>query len=508
MKKFFYRRIMAFTLTFMLVFGMVPATVFASYEEFDTGRPPPPQQTHQPQQGQQFQQPQQTQQTPQNYPGNTNARYTLPNVHPPRPLGGRDYFDTSRLNWAGSGIAYLYISCANLCGPSQWGKFAEDTMSSVTKSAIQSAVIGSIGWQNLAGIDSALKPLLAVDIIENLGGTLAHREAQRVCRGYGAVITQSLVASNIPGVRRLAIDFNSVLISPPRPQHPRLLIRSSTLGSPPVRQGTTTQFYAILEGAGNQRSMVTWSVTGGNAGTHIDPTSGLLTVDINQSTVENLRIRAVSTVNPLVYGTLNVQVGHHPTIATSVTISPANPTVQRSSQIDFNVEILATGGHWDGNAAIRPHLVVWTVEGNTSVNTRFMPTSAANQWRGRLFVAPDEQAETLLVRATSSPTTDTSNFTPSLTYTNIGETVVNVTGSAVSAINISPRPESMERDSTIQLSATVQGVGNFSQDVVWSVSNNNNPYTRIDSEWITNYSSWRKRQQYSRNGDGTRWNCS
>jgi len=72
-----------------------------------------------------------------------------------------------------------------------------------------------------------------------------------------------------------------------------------------VIPGQTQQFNAIVHGTNNPAQTVTWSVTGGGSGTSIN-TNGLLTVS-NSENAASLTVRATSTVNTSVSGTVIVK---------------------------------------------------------------------------------------------------------------------------------------------------------------------------------------------------------
>jgi outer membrane protein OmpA-like peptidoglycan-associated protein len=78
-----------------------------------------------------------------------------------------------------------------------------------------------------------------------------------------------------------------------------------------VPQGSTQQFSAQVAGTNNPPQTVTWSVTGGDAGTSINQ-NGLLTVGANQAP-GNLTVRATSTADTSRSGTATVTVPAPPT---------------------------------------------------------------------------------------------------------------------------------------------------------------------------------------------------
>ena len=93
-----------------------------------------------------------------------------------------------------------------------------------------------------------------------------------------------------------------------------------------VNRGSTQQFSASVTGTNNPSQTVTWSVTGGGAGTSISP-NGLLTVGPNQSPGA-LTVRATSTFNTTRSGTAAVTVPA-PTPAPAPTPQPVSNNMVR-----------------------------------------------------------------------------------------------------------------------------------------------------------------------------------
>ena len=78
----------------------------------------------------------------------------------------------------------------------------------------------------------------------------------------------------------------------------------------------------------------------------------------------------------------------NPTTVTTVTVTPAAPTVKKGDVQVFSAAVTGTGNWSNG--------VVWSVTGATQ------PVRSQIDWTGKLLVAPDEVNTTLTVTATST----------------------------------------------------------------------------------------------------------
>ncbi|MDR2485225.1 MAG: hypothetical protein LBD55_07510 [Treponema sp.] len=146
-----------------------------------------------------------------------------------------------------------------------------------------------------------------------------------------------------------------------------------------VVKGRTRQFSAEVKGGHKQT--VTWTVTGGTAGTSIS-SEGLLSVAANE-TAAALKVTAASTEDPTKSGIATVAV----TVSTitGVTVSPDDATVVKGGTRQFSAEV--KGDHEPEQT------VTWTVTGGTA------KTSISSE--GLLFVAANETAAALKVTAAS-----------------------------------------------------------------------------------------------------------
>ena len=176
-----------------------------------------------------------------------------------------------------------------------------------------------------------------------------------------------------------------------------------------VAKGGTMQFSAAVSGTNHPAQTVTWSVSGGSAGTAID--DGLLTVAAHE-TAASLTVRATSTINTGVYGTATVTVVEAPAV-TGVTVNPPSATVTRGGTQIFIAAVTGTN-----NPA---QTVTWSVSGAGAGTTII---------GGLLTVAADETAVSLTVTATSTVDT-TKHGTASVTVTHSPLTgAVIISGSA------------------------------------------------------------------------------
>ena len=215
-----------------------------------------------------------------------------------------------------------------------------------------------------------------------------------------------------------------------------------TPANPSVVKGGTQQFSATVIGTNNPAQTVTWSVTGGGAGTSITSTAGLLTVAVGE-TAATLTVTATSTVDATKSGAASVTVTEPPPTVTNVTVTPATANVLRGETQQFSATV--TGTH---NPA---QTVTWNVTGGgagTSITTA-----------GLLTVAADETAVTLTVRATST-----------VDATKSGTASVTVPVPTVTSVTVSPATATVLKGETQQFSAAVVGTNNPAQTVTWSVT--------------------------------------
>ena len=216
-----------------------------------------------------------------------------------------------------------------------------------------------------------------------------------------------------------------------------------------VEKGKTQQFSATVTGTNNPAQTVTWSVTGGSAGTSIS-TSGLLTVAAGE-TATSLTVTAKSTVDTTKSGSATATVVT-PTTVTSVTVTPSTVSVEKGATQQFTATVLGTGNPSTA--------VTWSVAASGS-----QPVTSTISSTGQLTVAPGEVNTVLIVKATS-----TSDATKSGTATVNVKAATGVT--TVTGVTVSPDRVDVPKGSTYQFTAGVSGTGNPSQDVTWTLTGN------------------------------------
>jgi hypothetical protein len=142
----------------------------------------------------------------------------------------------------------------------------------------------------------------ALFILNELQKRGISRGSFSVPEGHGAVTLFGINEEDLMPNRRVIVLVQPVVVPPVA------TVTSVTIvpGTTTVPQGSTQQFNATVTGTNNPPQTVTWSVTGGGAGTSISPT-GLLTVGSNQSP-GSITVTAASTADTTKTGTANVTV--------------------------------------------------------------------------------------------------------------------------------------------------------------------------------------------------------
>ena len=221
-----------------------------------------------------------------------------------------------------------------------------------------------------------------------------------------------------------------------------------------VEVGETKQFTATVSGTGYYNRSVIWTVTGSsNAGTFIS-SNGVLTVATDE-TAEELTVKATAKGDGTTSADATVTVTQPATI-TGVTVTPATATVEAGKTQEFTAKVEGTGDVSQD--------VTWTVEGKNSTSTTISAT-------GLLTVAADETAEELTVKATAKG--------DGITY---GTAKVTVTQPAtITGVTVDPATATVEAGKTQEFTAKVEGTGDVSQDVTWTVEGKNSTSTTISA---------------------------
>ena len=169
-----------------------------------------------------------------------------------------------------------------------------------------------------------------------------------------------------------------------------------------VARGQSRQFTATVNGTNSPSQGVTWSITGGGTGTSIS-TSGFLSVSASEP-ANTIKIRATSNYDNTKYGTATVNVTG--ALVASVVVSPTNVNVAVGNTQQFTASVSGTGNPSQS--------VTWRVENQNSSSTSINSS-------GRLTVASNETANTLIVTATS--TIDSNKMgTATVTVSTVGGT--------------------------------------------------------------------------------------
>ena len=222
-----------------------------------------------------------------------------------------------------------------------------------------------------------------------------------------------------------------------------------------VEVGETRRFTAEVKGTGDyyNRSVV-WTVSdSSNAGTFIS-SNGVLTVATDE-TATTLTVTATAVGDRDISATATVTVTQPATI-TGVTVTPTAATVEAGGTQQFTAKVTGTGDYNEN--------VTWTVSGKKSDDTTISED-------GVLTVATDETATTLTVTATA-----VGNSGKSATAT------VTVTQPAtITGVTVEPDTATVEAGKTQEFSAKVEGTGDVSQDVTWTVEGKNSTSTTISA---------------------------
>lgn len=149
-----------------------------------------------------------------------------------------------------------------------------------------------------------------------------------------------------------------------------------TPGNPSVQKGATQQFMASVIGTNNPAQTVTWTVTGGKAGTSISNT-GLLTVAADE-TAATLTVGATSTADTSKSGTATVTVTSAPvsTYALTVTNGSGSGSYEEGATVTITANAPAAGQQFK-EWTISPSVVFTNGTSRNSATANFtMPDEA------------------------------------------------------------------------------------------------------------------------------------
>ena len=223
-----------------------------------------------------------------------------------------------------------------------------------------------------------------------------------------------------------------------------------------VEAGGTQRFTATVTGTGGVSQEVTWTVSGSESEkTTIE--NGLLTVAAGE-TAKELTVTATANGDKTKSATATVTVTQPATI-TGVTVEPNTANVEAGETQQFTAKVEGTGDYNES--------VTWTVSGNESDDTTIE--------NGVLTVATDETATTLTVTATA--------VGDGTTY---GTATVTVTQPAtITGVTVTPATATVEAGGARQFTAKVEGTGDVSKEVTWSVSGSNAGTTISENGLLT-----------------------
>ena len=227
-----------------------------------------------------------------------------------------------------------------------------------------------------------------------------------------------------------------------------------------VRAGESVQLRAAVSGTYEPSQSVTWRVSSNAAGTGVVTpgtginNNGLLTIANNES-LTTLYVIATSVYDPSKFGSIIVPVIIP--VVTSVTVTPANQSLQAGSSLQFYAAVAGTN---NPNTA-----VTWKVSSNAAGTGAVTPGTNIGT-NGRLTIAVGETASILFVFAASI-------FDPSKT----GSVIINVTAPpvvnpTVSGVTVGPSNQSIQAGNSLQFNAAVTGANNPPTAVTWRVSSN------------------------------------
>ena len=171
------------------------------------------------------------------------------------------------------------------------------------------------------------------------------------------------------------------------PSVDRITISPETANN--LLRGESYQFTATVHGENKPPQTVTWSLTGNNSYWTTISTNGLLRV-ASEETATSLTIRAVSTFDKSKTANANANIT---VTVTGVVVSPSSVNVYNGGYQDFTATVNGSNNP--------PQTVTWSLTGNNSSSTSINSS-------GRLTVANNETATSLVVRATSTYDTNIS----------------------------------------------------------------------------------------------------
>ena len=393
-------------------------------------------------------------------------------------------------------LSALYITATSVVDPSKTGSAAVSvvvpTVTNVAVSPANQTIRAGTSLQFSASVTGTYSPPGNVTwrVSSNASGTGA------VTPGTSISSNGTLTVANTESLLTLYIIATSSF-DPSKSGYVTAMIITPTItdvvvgpANQTVSTGASIQFNAAVRGTNNPETTVIWRVSSNAAGTGAVTQgttisgNGLLTVSANETSTI-LYIIATSTFDPSKYGSIPVSVNiivtappvvvtpppvvvtpppvvipPSPTV-TSVTVSPANQSIQAGGSIQFGAIVNGTNNPSTA--------VTWRVSSNAA-GTGAVAAGTNISAGGLLTISANEAGTTLYVTATSAADT-TKSGSAVVTVNAQTPTPAPVTPS-VSAVTVNPSARTMERGSTFQFSAVVTGTNNPGTAVTWRVSSN------------------------------------
>lgn len=234
-----------------------------------------------------------------------------------------------------------------------------------------------------------------------------------------------------------------------------------------VAPGSVITYTVKMDTIGELTNEVVWSLKGNDSlGTNITPDGILYIAD--DETSKLISIRATSILDDTKYGRATVTVDAEAPIITQVTavkILPANAEIIRGRSMKF--QAIVTGIN------LTDQNVSWTLTGNNNLGT-------AISNNGTLVVDANESASVLIVTATSKA--DPSYSAACVVAVIPEEAAVDVW--EITRLVIYPDETIVGQRRNVRFACVVEGINNPPQDVIWSVSGNEDIETHMSQDGI------------------------
>lgn len=224
-----------------------------------------------------------------------------------------------------------------------------------------------------------------------------------------------------------------------------------------VEKGETKQFTATVAGNGSFDHGVTWKVEYPNSGSTKITQDGLLTVSSSE-TATTLTVTGTAKGDVGKRATATVTVKEPAPTIMGVSISPETVNLRKSGKQQFTANVSGTGAYNDA--------VTWTMTGHDSHST------LSNT--GYLKLTNYENIGNVIT------VTATSVANPSIK----GTATVTIVNPTITNVVISPKTVTLQKGTTQEFTATVTGSEGFDPGVTWSVIDNTDTTTKINTEGV------------------------